>query len=271
MSGRISLSASGGSSSSSEADEPAGDGGDNSSLGAVGQDGRECRKLGDAGPGGSSSQEPRYLALGARPKKKSAKKEGGGSRGSTEGKGVVWVKRDRRAARLHRGRGQELAAERAAEVAARAAAKWKEKEKEVGVEGDGSGLTALRYEDTEQRGTHGRVGGRKKITLMSDIRHDFRRYGVGVSLFFLLLIGAFFLGPPILLIAFALSNILENSKDSGQKDGSVSASFRRKFDYLLLVLSVMYLLLVLKRIAMIPHNKNKALSQRDKSKRQKRR
>ncbi|WP_141663864.1 hypothetical protein [Candidatus Ichthyocystis sparus] len=267
MSGRISLSASGGSSSSSEADEPAGNGGDNSSLGAVGQDGRECSKLGDAGPGGSSSQQPRYLALGARPKKKPAKKEGEGSKVSTKGKGVVWVKIDRRAARLHRGRGQELAAE----VAARAAAKWKEKEKEVGVEGDGSGLTALRYEDTEQRGTHGRVGGRKKITLMSDIRHDFRRYGVGVSLFFLLLIGAFFLGPPILLIAFALSNILENSKDSGQKDGSVSASFRRKFNYLLLVLSVMYLLLVLKRIAMIPHNKNKALSQRDKSKRQKRR
>ncbi|WP_176696857.1 hypothetical protein, partial [Candidatus Ichthyocystis sparus] len=248
-------------------------GGDNSSLGAVGQDGRECRKLGDAGPGGSSSQEPRYLALGARPKKKSAKKEGEGSRGSTKGKtkGAEWTKKDRRAARLHKGRGQELAAERAAEVAARTAAECKDKEKEVEVEGDGSGLTALRYEDTEQRGTHGRVGGRRKITLMSYIRRDFRRYGVGVSLFFLLLIGAFFLGPPILLIAFALSNILENSKESGQKDKSVSASFRGKFNYLLIVLSVMYLLLVLKRIAMIPHNKNKALSQQDKSKRQKRR
>uniref|UniRef100_UPI00159EEBB8 hypothetical protein n=1 Tax=Candidatus Ichthyocystis sparus TaxID=1561004 RepID=UPI00159EEBB8 len=58
--------------------------------------------------------------LGARPRRKTEGKEGKGSKHHHHhaGKGVEWNKKDRRAAKVHRGEGQKLAAERAARDAA---------------------------------------------------------------------------------------------------------------------------------------------------------
>lgn len=108
------------SSSDSEVDEDttAGD----SPLRAVGQDKDGSSKSGSGnGSGGVSSPtsvSDKSRALGARPKERPTGEEGGGEpthrRG--KGKGVEWNKNDRRSAKVHKGQGQRLAADRAAKT-----------------------------------------------------------------------------------------------------------------------------------------------------------
>ncbi|WP_092460366.1 hypothetical protein [Candidatus Ichthyocystis sparus] len=129
MSDRITLGASD-SSSDSEAGEPTNDvGGNSSSLGAVGQD--RGRRSGESGSGGRSGRgsltspgRAGQQELGAKPKKWTGRKEERGSKAT--GKGVVWNKEDRRRAKLHRGKGQKLAADRAAARVGEEADKCKE-------------------------------------------------------------------------------------------------------------------------------------------------
>ncbi|WP_092415457.1 hypothetical protein [Candidatus Ichthyocystis sparus] len=109
--------------SNSGAGRPTGNvGGDDSSLRAVDQDrDGESGRLESAGrssrgslasPGHVESRE-----LGAKPRKRAERKEEKAARST--GKGVEWNKKDRKAAKLHKGKGQKIAAERAAEPADR--------------------------------------------------------------------------------------------------------------------------------------------------------
>ncbi|WP_242641783.1 hypothetical protein, partial [Candidatus Ichthyocystis sparus] len=129
MSDRITRDVSGSSSDSEASGEPANVGEGRSPLGAVGQDRNvKSSKSGDDGrssrgsltsPGHAESR-----GLGARPRRKTEEKEGKGSKHHHHtGKGTEWNKKDRRAARVHRGKGQKIAAERAAVEAAERAAK----------------------------------------------------------------------------------------------------------------------------------------------------
>ncbi|WP_092487859.1 hypothetical protein [Candidatus Ichthyocystis hellenicum] len=158
MSDRITRSVSG-SSSDSEAGESSDDvSGHDSSLGATGQD-RDGRS-GESGSGGRSSSSltsPGHVEsreLGAKPRKKTEGREGKGSKHT--GKGVVWDKKDRKGAKFYRGKGQMLAAERAARDAAEGAAKAAKAAAEGKGKEDGSGLVALRAVGPRTKHHHGR-------------------------------------------------------------------------------------------------------------------
>lgn len=121
MSDRLTLgiSDSGSDSETGDPTDNAGEGG--SSLGAVGQD-RDGRS-GKSGGGDRSSRgsltSPGHIGpqeLGARPRKKTGVK--GEKDSKPTAKGVVWNKKDRKRAKCYKGKGQQLAAERAAKDAA---------------------------------------------------------------------------------------------------------------------------------------------------------
>ncbi|WP_092411491.1 hypothetical protein [Candidatus Ichthyocystis sparus] len=124
MSDRITrnVSGSGGGSSDSEDSGHADVGGGGSPLGAIGQDGGEHGKSGGDShgrgslQGGAGCSGPGYVALGAQPKKRSGKKEEKGGRATGTGKGVEWHKKDRRAAKVYKGKGQKMAADRDASL-----------------------------------------------------------------------------------------------------------------------------------------------------------
>ncbi|WP_092460216.1 hypothetical protein [Candidatus Ichthyocystis sparus] len=164
MSDRITRDVSGSSSDSEASGEPANVGEGHSPLGAVGQD-RDVRST-ESGCGRSSRSSltspghDESRGLGARPRRKTEGKEGKGSKRHHHhaGKGVEWNKKDRRAARVHRGEGQKLAAERAAEAAAeeaarnaRDAAEGRGRDKRD----DGSGLIATRTKGPRTHHHHG--------------------------------------------------------------------------------------------------------------------
>ncbi|WP_092487735.1 hypothetical protein [Candidatus Ichthyocystis hellenicum] len=261
MSDRITLGVYDSSSGGSEDGETTGAGRDGSPLGAAAQDEGEDSKSGcGSGPGRGSLASPgrgEPLKLGARPKERSAK--GVGKDGERKGKfseeGNVWHKRDRRSAKHHRGRGQELAAERTAKLTAGAKGRGRSKGG-----ADMSGLIAVRHVATEARSGHGRVG--KRTTFLANMRDDFRRYGVGGSLFIIFFFLAFMLGPAIALVIFALDNIAK-SANSDREGKSGNGSLKRLLGYIVLVGSLAYLLIVVKIMTNIP---NLRLGEKDKSK-----
>ncbi len=114
MTDRITLSVSDSSSDSEIGESDTNKGGD-TTLGAVDQDKDWDSKSGNANriSRGSLSAPKRVgsMMLGARPKERTEIKH--------PGKGVEWVKRDRRSAKLHKGKGQKIAADRAAKAAAK--------------------------------------------------------------------------------------------------------------------------------------------------------
>ncbi|WP_141663066.1 hypothetical protein, partial [Candidatus Ichthyocystis sparus] len=229
MSDRIARDVSGSSSDSEASSEPDGVGaGGHSPLGAVGQD-RDVRST-ESGGGGSSSRgsltspgHDESRGLGARPRRKTEGKEGKGSKRHHHhaGKGVEWNKKDRRAARVHRGEGQKLAAGRAAEAAAeeaarnaRDAAEGRGRDKRD----DGSGLIATRAEGPRTH-HHGHHHGKRTEPKHGKIDTHTGRLGKVCSF----LVTAVAIGGPLAALMSLLS-IISNYTAGPGTQGSTSAS-----------------------------------------------
>ncbi|WP_092411282.1 MULTISPECIES: hypothetical protein [Candidatus Ichthyocystis] len=231
MSGRVTRDTSGSSSDSETSGGPADVAGGHSPLGAVGQD-RDVRSSGSGGGGRSSrgsltspghTEESR--GLGAKPRKKTEGKEGKGGKHHTR-KGIEWNKKDRRAAKVHRGEGQRLAAERAARAAAEEAA-MAAKDAAEGRGGnkkdDGLGLIVLRTKGPRTR-HHGHGHHRKNEPKHGDTDHHMS----GIDRLCLLLGTAVAVGGSLATLVSLLSSILSSDTAgppvNGTREGASAAS-----------------------------------------------
>ncbi|WP_139057464.1 MULTISPECIES: hypothetical protein [Candidatus Ichthyocystis] len=237
-------------SSGPETDGSTANGGGNSPLGEIGQDKDGDGKSGNSGKTSGGSLQapghfgPEYVVLGAKPRKKSEKKAEGEP--TKRRKGVEWNKKDRKAARVYRGQGQKMAA--------RAASETKNQVSKVGALPKSDGLLAVRIPEKprDPRG-HSRAVWRK-VTLWDHINADFRRHGIvgAVSIIFLLLLAI--MGPPIVLILFALDNIAK-SENSSRGSASSNGSFVSGMSCVVIMGALAYLLLAttsLMRLFSIP-------------------
>uniref|UniRef100_UPI001F5E679D hypothetical protein n=1 Tax=Candidatus Ichthyocystis sparus TaxID=1561004 RepID=UPI001F5E679D len=247
---------SGSSSDSETSGGPADVAGGHSPLGAVGQD-RDVRSSGSGGGGRSSrgsltspghTEESR--GLGAKPRKKTEGKEGKGSKRHT-GKGIEWNKKDRRAAKTHRGEGQRLAAERAARanaeeaaVAAKDAAEGRGGDKKD----DGSGLIVLRTKGPRTR-HHGHGHHRK-----SEPKHgDTDRHMSGIDRLCFLLGAVVAVGGSLATLVSLLSSVLSSdtagpvngTRESASASGSVRKGYYYNDDLTYMVMHLLFSMLVL--------------------------
>ncbi|WP_141663578.1 hypothetical protein [Candidatus Ichthyocystis sparus] len=267
MSDRLTRGVSDSGSSGSENDGTADVGRDSSPLGATGQDKDESSKSGGgSSPSRGSLASPgrsEPLGLGARPKERSDKRgeKGGGRKGRPYGRDDVWHKRDRKSAKCHKGRGQELAAERIAAVGTTRLASGA-KNRGGSEKVDMSGLMVVRHEVVEIRGSRSRGQVDRRTTLLSTVRSDFRKYGVGGLFFIVFFFLVFMLGPSVTLVILALDSIANSNSEGRSRNGSLM----RNLGCIVLVGSLAYLLVLLKIMLKTPDTRDLGSGEKDKSK-----
>lgn len=213
------------SSSDSEVNEDTAAG--DSSLRAVGQDEDSSSKSGGGnGSGGVSSPTSRSdksRALGARPKERPTG-ERVGEPTLRRGKGVEWNRKDRRSAKVHKGRGQILAADRAAKSSA-------------GNKGSANGnqtTTALKVLGSGPRGVRGPAsGGNRPLK-----RRRFGGDGLIFSVNQLLTVVVLLVVPLVVFVYDLLT--LNNSHTAGS--GAMTGFYREQLGRLLIGFSVALLI-----------------------------